>query len=379
MRDLRLVFVAVISALAAFGVGCATTSARQPLPVSPIQPSAGEQIRVSRSFVIIDASGSVRREFPEEKALVESFVAAMPEGHYQTGAVAFGGDERIDVPVQRFDRAQLGGGVRQIRHLDESTPLSEIFAEAGQALSGSSGRTAIVLFSDGEPTDSGGLEADPDAALAAARELRTALKDDVCIHTVQVGESREGAALLQQLAALTPCGSYRTANETYSVAAVERFDRTVFFGGGGLPAVGAAPDADRDGIRDAIDRCPDTPRGARVDPRGCWVVPESRFDFDSAQVPGDVDPVATEVKQVLDQNPGLRLRVEGYADSTGPEDYNLELSRRRADSVLERLQGAGLDAGRLEASGSGEADPAVPNDTRENRRLNRRVELQPIR
>lgn len=379
MRDLRLAFVAVISALAAFGVGCATTSARQPLSVSPIQPRAGEQIRIARTFVIVDASGSLAREFPEERALVESFVSAMPEGGFQTGVVAFGGDERISVPVQRFDRARLGDGVRQIRHLDESTPLAEIFAEAGQVLSGRGGLTAIVLFSDGEPTDSAGIDSDPSGAIAGARALKTALKDKVCFHTVEVGASSVGAGLLRQISALTPCGSFRTAKETFSVAAVERFGRTVFFGGDGLPAVGAAADADRDGIRDPVDRCPGTPRGARVDARGCWVVPESRFDFDSAQIPAGVDPTVSEIKRVLDQNPGLRLRVEGHADSTGPDDYNLDLSRRRAESVLDRLTDAGLEASRLEATGSGEANPAVPNDSRDQRRLNRRVELQPIR
>jgi outer membrane protein OmpA-like peptidoglycan-associated protein len=71
--------------------------------------------------------------------------------------------------------------------------------------------------------------------------------------------------------------------------------------------------------------------------------------------------------------------VQGFADATGPEAYNVDLSRRRANTILERLTQAGLDAGRLEAEGVGEAAPAAPNDTRAHRRLNRRVELQPIR
>ncbi len=379
MRDLRQAFVAASAALAALGVSCTATRVQEPLPVSPIRPAAGERIQVQRTFVIVDASGSLAREFPNAKALVESFVAAIPEGSFETGAVAFGGDARISVPVRRFDRSQLAEGVRQIRHLDESTPLAEVFAEAGQVLAGRAGRTALVLFSDGEPTTSSGVDADPSGALAAARTLAAQLDGEICFHTVEVGSGAAGAALLRQIAALTPCGSFRNAEQTLNVAAVERFSRLVFYGSDGLPAVGAGPDADRDGIRDGIDRCPGTPQGASVDARGCWVVPESRFDFDSADLPGSVDPTVNEVKRVLEQNPGLRLRVEGHADSTGDEDYNLGLSQRRADTVRERLTGAGLEAGRLEATGVGEAEPAAPNDTRPNRRLNRRVEIQPIR
>jgi OOP family OmpA-OmpF porin len=109
------------------------------------------------------------------------------------------------------------------------------------------------------------------------------------------------------------------------------------------------------------------------------VIPESRFEFDSAALPADADPTVREVQQVLDQNPGLRLRVQGHSDATGPEAYNVDLSRRRANTILERLTQSGLDAGRLEVEGAGESIPAAPNDTRANRRQNRRVELQPIR
>jgi OOP family OmpA-OmpF porin len=378
MRDVRLAFAVAWTALTTLGAGCATTRVVEPLPVSPIRPSAGEEIRIQRTFVIVDASGSLAREFPDEKALVESFVSSMPDGDYQTGALAFGGEDRIRIPVERFDRAQLANHVQQIRHLDESTPLAEVFAEAGQALSGREGRTAIVLFSDGEPTTSSGVGDDPSGALGSAKSLAAQLGGRVCFHTVEIGAGSAGAALLEQIAELTPCGSFRAARHTTDVAAVERMSRHVFFGGE-LPAVGAAGDADRDGVRDGLDRCPGTPSGARVDARGCWVVPESRFDFDSAALPADVDPTLREVQQVLDQNPGLRLRVQGFADATGPEAYNVDLSRRRANTILERLTQAGLDAGRLEAEGVGEAAPAAPNDTRAHRRLNRRVELQPIR
>jgi OOP family OmpA-OmpF porin len=378
MRDLRLVFTALISALAAIGVGCATTQVRTPLAVSPIRPSAGEQIQIQRSFVIVDASGSLAREFPDEKALVESFVSSMPDGNYQAGALAFGGDERVRIPVQRFDRSQLASNVQQIRHLDESTPLAEVFSEAGQALSGREGRTAIVLFSDGEPTTSSGVDDDPKGALAGAKSLAALLDGRVCFHTIEIGAGSSGAALLKQISELTSCGSFRAARQTTDVAAVERLSRRVFFGSE-LPAVGAAGDDDGDGIRNGIDRCPGTPGGARVDARGCWVIPESRFEFDSAALPADADPIVREVQQVLDQNPGLRLRVQGHSDATGPEAYNVDLSRRRANTILERLTQSGLDAGRLEVEGAGESIPAAPNDTRANRRQNRRVELQPIR
>lgn len=83
------------------------------------------------------------------------------------------------------------------------------------------------------------------------------------------------------------------------------------------------------------------------------------------------------VAGVLAEFPDARLRVEGHTDDVGSAASNLELSRRRAETVREFLiEPGGMSAGRIEAIGLGEAEPLVPNDSPARRALNRRVVLR---
>jgi len=77
----------------------------------------------------------------------------------------------------------------------------------------------------------------------------------------------------------------------------------------------------------------------------------------------------------LNQYPDRTVRIEGYTDSVGGEDYNQGLSERRADSVKSYLAGEGIGSIRLSASGKGESDPVASNDSAAGRQQNRRVEV----
>ena len=71
------------------------------------------------------------------------------------------------------------------------------------------------------------------------------------------------------------------------------------------------------------------------------------------------------------------VAVEGYTDTTGPADYNLALSRRRADAVVQYLAAEkNVDFNRIHMIGFGELKPVDPDKTREARAKNRRVEVQ---
>lgn len=69
------------------------------------------------------------------------------------------------------------------------------------------------------------------------------------------------------------------------------------------------------------------------------------------------------------------ISVYGHADSTGPEDYNMQLSQRRALSVSNYLAAQGVAPGRLQAIGFGESRPVADNSTDAGRSANRRVEI----
>ena len=100
-----------------------------------------------------------------------------------------------------------------------------------------------------------------------------------------------------------------------------------------------------------------------------------RFDSGSSRLTGSSEAELGQILAALQGNPGLRIRIEGYTDSSGGADTNRRLSQQRADAVRDWLVERGIAAGRLEARGFGEDDPVASNDTAGGREQNRRVEI----
>jgi outer membrane protein OmpA-like peptidoglycan-associated protein len=99
------------------------------------------------------------------------------------------------------------------------------------------------------------------------------------------------------------------------------------------------------------------------------------FDTGSANLkPGAREKLAR-VAGVLLAHPGLTLEVDGHTDNVGTEDYNQDLSERRAQSVRSYLTQQGIPRDAITAMGFGETSPVVSNDTAAGRQRNRRVEL----
>jgi outer membrane protein OmpA-like peptidoglycan-associated protein len=99
------------------------------------------------------------------------------------------------------------------------------------------------------------------------------------------------------------------------------------------------------------------------------------FGFDSAIIkPGAEDEIAR-VAAVLIKYPQTNISIEGYTDSKGSEEYNMDLSSRRAEAVKNSLIGRGLSSSRLQTIGFGESKPLATNDTEAGRQQNRRVRI----
>jgi outer membrane protein OmpA-like peptidoglycan-associated protein len=100
------------------------------------------------------------------------------------------------------------------------------------------------------------------------------------------------------------------------------------------------------------------------------------FDLDSDVIQPQSTPTLTEIGEMLQKHEDLRIAIEGHTDSQGADDYNMELSDRRAAAVVGFLvEEYGIDRGRLESAGFGESKPVGDNETKEGRAQNRRVEL----
>jgi outer membrane protein OmpA-like peptidoglycan-associated protein len=102
------------------------------------------------------------------------------------------------------------------------------------------------------------------------------------------------------------------------------------------------------------------------------------FDFDSAAIKPESRPALDEIGKFLTENPAQNIYVIGHTDNVGGFDFNLRLSRARADAVVAALTRAyAIPPGRMVASGVGLQAPVASNGTEEGRAKNRRVELVP--
>jgi outer membrane protein OmpA-like peptidoglycan-associated protein len=99
------------------------------------------------------------------------------------------------------------------------------------------------------------------------------------------------------------------------------------------------------------------------------------FDVDRADLRPAAQEELVKLSKILNKYDDTNILVEGHTDATGTEDYNMELSRRRASSVGTYLAAQNVQVGRMQAVGYGEIQPTSSNDTSEGRQLNRRVEV----
>lgn len=99
------------------------------------------------------------------------------------------------------------------------------------------------------------------------------------------------------------------------------------------------------------------------------------FDTNKSAVKGTSATTLDKLAGIFKEYPNSVILVEGHTDSAGPEDYNMDLSKRRAESVTSYLVSQGITPGRFTTKWYGEAQPKADNSTAEGKAQNRRVEL----
>ncbi len=177
-----------------------------------------------------------------------------------------------------------------------------------------------------------------------------------------------------------------------------------------LEAQDLLKDSDGDGVADKLDKCPNTEAGIKVDGSGCPLdvdadgIPDSKdacptvkgtaeyngcpppsagvtgstiqFEFDSSVLRTDAFPTLDKLSSDLKSNTSGRVQLDGHASSEGTTEYNMTLSRDRANSVKTYLVNSGIAASRISTTGFGESRPVASNATESGRTQNRRVEFR---
>ncbi|CAM4047045.1 Outer membrane protein OmpA-like peptidoglycan-associated protein [Rahnella bruchi] len=111
--------------------------------------------------------------------------------------------------------------------------------------------------------------------------------------------------------------------------------------------------------------------------------PTATFAFDRLlfeKNSSDLDPASKDqlsnIVEILKAYPNVHIKLNGYTDTSGTDEFNMKLSQDRANAVRDALVEQGAPADRLDAAGFGSANPVAANDTEANRAKNRRIEIQ---
>ena len=193
----------------------------------------------------------------------------------------------------------------------------------------------------------------------------------------------------------------------------------------GVASLKGCPDSDGDGIADKDDKCPNSPKGVKVDVKGCPIDSDGDGVYDSEdKCPTEAGPknnggcpvkepevkkeitadqiiiqnikatpvhfvsgksyltnyskgILNKLIKILNDDKANMVNIFGYADSQGTDEYNMKLSQTRIESVIEYLTSKGIAANRIiHQKAFGEANPVASNDTEEGRLKNRRVEFE---
>ncbi len=150
------------------------------------------------------------------------------------------------------------------------------------------------------------------------------------------------------------------------------------------------PDPDRDGINAPNDKCPDKAetKNGFEDDDGCpdevpekikkftGVIKGIEFDLGKDTIRRVSVPVLENALLVLNEYPKTRIEISGHSDTTGARDFNVELSKKRADSVKAWFVSKGIDEKRIETRGAGPDEPIADNKTNAGRQQNRRIEFK---
>lgn len=384
-----------------FFVGCATVE-KPPLiseayNFNPKLQAGEMKQKVDNFAVVFDASQSMDepykkyRKFDLAKNVVNLMNRTIPDLKLNGALRTFGHDERLTEEktalfygVTDYNQNGFEKGLNKVEYAGGTTPMDVAIRAMGQDFKGKAGNIAAIIVSDGKD-----LGPEP---LNAAKDVKNLYGERLCFYTILVGDDKNGKQLMNDIAEAGQCGFFTSEDQLNSAEAMADFVKKVFLKGStpelapAKPAPTPAPkpaakpaDSDGDGVYDDMDQCPNTPAGAKVNKKGCWILPTILFDTDKFDIHTGYYADMDDVAQVMKRNPGLKIDIEGFTDSTASDEYNLSLSEKRAQAVGEYLEQKGIEAYRMSLKGLGKSNPVSSNDTPEGRAKNRRVQIKPIR
>ena len=334
---------------------------------SPYTPVAtkGEPIdatvytkKVNSFVVLLDTSGSMKTEDAGRARIytaedfVASFNSAVPPLDYEAGLVIFGkgsssactgyGVAKTLYGLEPYSSADFASALGSIKCAASTTPIADAIDSATGMLTEETGPIAVIIVSDFNWNDPAAVE----ASIAA---LKAAHPNNICLHTVKIGDDTAHDALISSLTTKGGCDSAVGAGDIATGAAMNTYVENT--------------------LLTALDKPLHYERHT--------VSAQALFDFDKSilkpQGKAELQNLGREIK-----SQGLKvgdIDVVGHTDNIGTDAYNQGLSERRAKAVRDYLVSEGVNPAIIDSMGMGERDPVASNDTEAGRAMNRRVDV----
>ncbi len=320
-----------------------------------------ELVKTADNFIIMyDSSSSTgdryadteMKEIEAEKKILREKAATLPELDWNAGIYTFTpgwsmGYFKPLLSMRTYDKNEFTQAIEALPDKPTGfTPLQGGLVGLGTQVGALQGKTVVFLFTDGQYSSQGGFPSPGQIAKDIAAN------NDVCFKVIATSEDKAQYQAIKNIASVNECSS------------VIPFEDLL-----GHP----------DWLTDVLFKVVETSVAAAPTPKKEKVImgrtfEHVLFDFDKSEITGKGAKALLELSIFMQENPNTRVVLAGYTDSIGSQDYNLELSKRRAESARTYLSTHGLiNPDRITLSWFGKDKPAASNETEAGRSQNRRV------
>ena len=309
-------------------------------------------------IVMYDSSNSMgdpygkgdMRDIDAEKQILREKAATLPELDWKAGIYTFTPNWSTSyfkpfLTMRTYNKDEFTGVIEQLPDSPAGyTPLQGGLVGLGKELESLNGRTVVFLFTDGQYTNQPGFKSPG----MIAKDISA--KNDVCFQVISTSEDKANYEAIRNIAAASECSKVIPFEqlvghpdwltdvlfmvEAVEIAAIESNDKVV---------IG-------------------------------YEMENILFDFNKSEITKEGAKLLLELSIFMQENPQARVVLAGHTDSIGSDEYNMKLSKRRAESARAFLtQKALIKPDRVTLSWFGKADPMASNNTEGGRAQNRRV------
>lgn len=369
-------------AVALFLFGCAARQPSKPIPNFTLAPfNANEYVSSIDNFLIVfDASSSMGDEYAGNKKfdiatkIVTRLNQTLPELGQNGALRSFGHSQVVSnkltvlfYGMEKYSKNALGEKFKKISEPGGTSPMYAALNASGQEeLKGISGKTAVLIITDGQAE----LDLESPITLKAAQALKDQVGSGLCYYPIFIGDNAKGLVTMEDIVKISKCGFVSNADNLLTDAGMSQFIKDVFLTKKPAPQAAVTPAP--------VDSSKTTATVLKgTNEKGVWVVGEAFFDFDKSVVKPAAFDYLNLVVEELKTYPQIKVRIQGHTDIIGTKAYNDALSIRRAQAVKTYLTSRGISGDRMALEGFGFSKPEATNKTAEGRALNRRVEIVP--